>query len=212
MDGLDFLFSYHCNGTIGHNRVTMMNACGVFNCARSCYHGECLQNVSLLIRSLCFSYDIRTSNINPAGERFSSLLVRQVSSAVQDYQFRCTITYDSITDEAVFGGAVQSAGMTLKLSEISSFTATPADPITGTNVVLSCEATGETAPTFTFYTVNRKILDPTYFTTVTDKAVSTSGTTYTATMTVKAEAPNILRSGETIYCMVRKSPLFSGVI
>ena len=92
--------------------------------------------------------------------------------------------------------------MVLKISSITSFVSSNTAPIKGDTIILTCIATGETAPDFKFTTQGKKTFDPEYFELVTDTAVVTEGTTHTATYTTKAIGPTILKNGQIINCEV----------
>ena len=94
--------------------------------------------------------------------------------------------------------------MILKIAQISSLTVSDDSPINGDTITLTCTATGESAPTFTFSTGNKKSVDSTFFEEVEVVPVETTSTTHVAKYVTKTIAPNVLRSGTTFKCEVSR--------
>ena len=148
-------------------------------------------------------FSIQQSSIGTNGIRVSPLTLRDLASEEDGLKVRCNIVYQPDTDNHFFGATVTSGDMVLKIAQISSLTVSDAQPIKGTTITLTCTATGESAPTFTFKTGNKKSVDSTFFEEV---SVIPPGdgasTTHVAKYVTKTLIANVLRSGTIFKCEV----------
>ena len=78
------------------------------------------------------------------------------------------------------------------MASITSFTSSKSNPIVGETITLTCIATGETAPTFSFTTRGQSTFDTTYFKFVKDITVTSDGATHTAEYTTETIKPNVV--------------------
>ena len=136
------------------------------------------------------------------GIRSSSLFLSSTKSDEDGLKVRCNIAYQADTDTNFFGGTVTSGEMVLKISQVTDFTASNAEPIKGDTITLTCIATGETAPSFEF-TFGIHDWDNSVYEAVSVE-VSSDGTTHTAKYEVIAQSVNTLRNGQKIDCTVSK--------
>ena len=156
----------------------------------------------LFSQQLYFRFSIRQSAIGNDGIRVSPLILNNLNSDEDGLKVRCNIAYQADTDNHFFGATVTSGDMILKIAQISSLTVSDDSPINGATITLTCTATGEAAPTFTFTTGNKKTVDSTFFEEVEVVPVETTSTTHVAKYVTKTIAPNVLRSGTTFKCEV----------
>ena len=105
-------------------------------------------------------------------------------------------------DLSFYGGSISSGDLTVKLAQITSFTASNPSPTVGETITLSCSATGDTAPDFQFWSGMRSSFNTPYLEIVESTTVSRAGNTSTATLKVKAILANNLRNGESLTCRV----------
>jgi len=147
-------------------------------------------------------YNIKPNTFD-SGLRVSPLLITELTAGDDGYRVRCTITWDSDTDNNFFGGSATSGEMTLQIASITSFTADSAELLTGETVTLSCVASAPQAPEFLIKSNGRSLDNSPFYTLVEGVTVTSDGTTHTATYKTTARTPNVLRGGENIMCEVR---------
>ena len=145
---------------------------------------------------------MRTPLTSAAGIRTFSLSLLNVQDTDNGVKVRCNIAYQTDLNLSLYGGTVSSGDLTVKLAQITSFTASNPSPTVGETITLSCSATGDTAPDFQFLSGMRSSFNNPYLEIVESKTVSEDGYTYTATLKVKAILANNLRSGESLTCRV----------
>ena len=156
----------------------------------------------LILSSLsCFRFTVRPPSIGIDGITSSSLFLSHSNSDDDGLKTRCNIAYQADTEKNFFGGTVTSGDMVLKISQATEFTASNAGPIKGDKIVLTCIATGVTAPSFEF-TFGINNWDNSVYEEVKSVEVSSDGTTHTAKYEVIARSVNTLRNGQKIDCTV----------
>ena len=136
------------------------------------------------------------------GIRTFSLSLLNVQDTDDGVKVRCNITYQTDLNFSLYGGTVSSGDLTVKLAQITSFTASNPSPTVGEIITLSCTATGNAAPDFQFWSGIRSSFNTPYLEIIESKTVSQAGNTYTATLKVKAILANNLRNGESLTCRV----------
>ena len=143
---------------------------------------------------------------NNAGVRVSQLSLRDLVADDTGFKVRCTIVYQSDTNSNFYGATIISPDLTLTIGSITTFTPTKSDPIVGETITLTCIATGETAPTFSFTTGGTGTFDTTYLQVIENPDTESDGTTHTKKYVVKAVKPNNKRNGQLIGCTVSITP------
>jgi len=118
-----------------------------------------------------------------------------------DLMVRCEITYTADSANNFNGGVVTSDTLTLKLASVTSFTVSSDSITNGDTITLTCVATGETVPTFTFYT-RGSAFDASKYTFVSGPTVETSGTTFTAEYVTTTKQATVIQGGQKAYCEV----------
>ena len=151
------------------------------------------------------SFNKEMSTVGTDGIRVCPLLVRQLDDTDDGLKVRCYINYQEDKDHSFGGGVLMSGEMTLRLASITSFTSSKMDPIAGDVITLTCVATGENVPTFSFTTNGGDNFDTSLYELVRDTVVSSAGTQHTATYITKTIKPNVVRNGEKIVCQVSYS-------
>ena len=145
---------------------------------------------------------MRTPLTSTGGIRTFSLSLLNVQDTDDGLKVRCNIAYQTDLNFSLYGGTVSSGDLTVKLAQITSFTASNPSPTVGEIITLSCSATGNTVPDFQFWIGMRSSFNNPYLEIVESKTVSQAENTYTATLKVKAILANNLRNGESLTCRV----------
>ena len=149
---------------------------------------------------------VKPITTNNAGVRVSQLSLRDLVADDTGFKVRCTIVYQSDTNSNFYGSTIISPDLTLTIGSITTFTPTKSDPIVGETITLTCIATGETAPTFSFTTGGTGTFDTTYLQVIENPDTESDGTTHTKKYVVKAVKPNNKRNGQLIGCTVSITP------
>jgi len=135
------------------------------------------------------------------GIRRSQLRLVQLRDADDELQVKCTVTYTSSTANNVFGGELAGDPITLNIGQITSFTASSTDIIKDNEVTLTCKATAETAPTFSFVTRDDQ-LDFSLFEVVSTGAVTQQGGDDVFSQEITLKSLVARTTGQKVYCKV----------
>ena len=123
--------------------------------------------------------------------------------ADDELKVKCFVTYATSTSPNVFGGELPDSDVTLRIGQITSFTASNTDLIADEVVTLTCTANAGTAPTFHFVTrEGDNTLDDSLFTEKVRGSVTQSGDAFSQEITLKSL---VARTGQTVYCKVYQS-------